>query len=147
MMRNTVPSPMRLATTASTATALKEMARRPAMPHLRWVKPSNRSQDRSALTAKTKVRAPVFVVVFNMLSGPSRPVDGCRESALPPGTDRALEAGTVNSIRRVGSYFLLPPTGPKILCGVPLHRLRTRRAVLHNGAVFCLRGGPGLLTP
>jgi hypothetical protein len=97
------------AANASTATAATNMerARRPAIPHRSWAKRCG--HERTALTAKTKVPAPVFVVVFNMLSWSVRPLAGCRESALPPGADRGLEAGTVNSIRRVGTLFWLPP--------------------------------------
>jgi hypothetical protein len=67
-IRNAAPSTSKLATTASTATALKEMARRPAIPsRTRLRRLSNGSRQRKALMAETKVPAPVFVVVFNML--------------------------------------------------------------------------------
>jgi hypothetical protein len=109
--RNTGTSSMRLATTAIAATddaaAHKECARRPTIP----TRAKRCRQERTTLAAKTKVPTPVFVVVFNMLSWAVRPLHGCRESALPPGADRGLEAGTVNSIRRVGSPAGLPPIG------------------------------------
>jgi hypothetical protein len=53
----------------------------------------------------------------------------------------------VNSIRRIDSFGGLHTGRSKILCGVPLHSSRTRRAVLHNAAAFGLLGVTGLLIP
>ena len=119
--RNTGPPTTRLATTAASAATRsavmhQQRATRPAIPNRACGKRCG--QERAALTVKTKVPDPAFVVGFNMLSWAVRPLDGCRESALPPGTERGPEARTVNSIRRIDSLAGLSPAGRRF-CVVP----------------------------
>jgi hypothetical protein len=116
---DTLPSTIRLATTASTATAANEMARRPAIPSCsgRGGLESGRAARRvnsSCRTAETKVPSLSCLRMTHIPHGvllPWRP----DESALLVGTERATDVGIVNSIRRVGSYFQLPATGARIV--------------------------------
>jgi hypothetical protein len=113
-----LPSTIRLATTASTATATNEMARRPAIPSSgRGGPESGRAARRptsSCRTAETKVPSLSCLRMTHIPHGVLRPWRP-DESALLVGTERATDVEIVNSIRRVGSYFRLPAVGAGIL--------------------------------